>query len=234
MAKVTPISEQFQHWLKDLKESFWGDLYGQTKLAWKKFFEADSARQRDLYCGAGWHERREETEPDYRNGYYERDFVTRLGTLRLRIARTRRKNFLPRGLEKFQRRAEEIALLIREAFLRGLSTRQVGRVIATLTGEVVSAQTVSKLSQDLDQAVRQFHQARLKDEWVYLFLDGVSLRVRRPAGRKRYRCWWPTGCGPTAAVNCSDSCAARERVRRRGKDCSKTCTGAGWKAKSWR
>jgi len=57
MAKVTPISEQFQHWLEDLKEGFWGDLYGQTRLAWKKFFEADSARQRDQYCGAGWHER---------------------------------------------------------------------------------------------------------------------------------------------------------------------------------
>jgi transposase-like protein len=185
MAKVAPISEQFQHWLQDLKEGFWGDLYGQTRLAWKKYFEADSARQRDLYCGAGWHERREKAEPDYRNGYYERDFVTRFGTLRLRIARTRGKNFLPRGLEKFQRRAAEVALLIREAFLRGLSTRQVGRVIATLTGEVVSAQTVSKLSQDLDEAVQQFHQARLKDEWVYLFLDGVSLRVRRPSGRKR-------------------------------------------------
>jgi hypothetical protein len=49
----------------------------------------------------------------------------------------------------------------------------------------VSAQTVSKLTRDLDQAVRQFHQARLSDDYVYLFLDGVSLRVRRPAGRKQ-------------------------------------------------
>src|SRR5262245_42254462 len=185
MAKVAPISEQFQHWLEDLKEGFWGDMYGQTRLAWKKFFEADSARQRDLYCGAGWHARREDAEPDYRNGYYERDFVTRFGVLRLRVARTRGKNFLPRGLDKFQRRAEEVALLIREAFLRGLSTRVVGRVIATLTGEVVSAQTVSKLSQELDEAVRQFHQSGVKDEWVYLLLDGVRLRVRRRGGRKR-------------------------------------------------
>ena len=76
-------------------------------------------------------------------------------------------------------------MLIREAFLRGISTRQVGRVVATLTGEVVSAQTVSKLTRDLDEAVRQFHQARLSDEYAYLFLDGVSLRVRRPGGRKR-------------------------------------------------
>jgi transposase-like protein len=185
MAKVAPSNEQFQHWLEDLKEGFWGDLYGQTRLAWKKFFEADSARQRDLYCGAGWHERREQREPDYRNGYYERDFVTRLGTLRLRIARTRGKNFLPRGLDKFQRRAGEVALLIREAFLRGLSTRQVGRVIATLTGEVVSAQTVSKLSQELDEAVRQFPQARLKRRVGVSVSGRVSLRVRRPGGRKR-------------------------------------------------
>ncbi len=76
-------------------------------------------------------------------------------------------------------------MLIREAFLRGISTRQVGRLVATVTEEVVSAQTVSKLTRDLDDTVRQFHQARLEDNYAYLFLDGVSLRVRRPAGRKR-------------------------------------------------
>lgn len=75
-------------------------------------------------------------------------------------------------------------MLIREAFLRGISTRQVGRVVAIMTGEVVSAQTVSKLSRDLDEAVRQFHEAPLKDEWAYLFLDGVNLKVRREGGRK--------------------------------------------------
>jgi len=185
MAKVAPISEQFQHFLTELKESFWGDLYGKTRLAWKQFFDAESIRERDRFCGAGWHERAPEKPRQYRNGFYQRDFVTRLGTLRLRIARTRGQAFLPKGLEKFQRRAEEIALLIREAFLRGISTRQVGRIVATLTGEAVSAQTVSKLTRDLDEVVRQFHQAPLQDEWSYLFLDGVSLRVRRPSGRKR-------------------------------------------------
>jgi transposase-like protein len=61
----------------------------------------------------------------------------------------------------------------------------VGRIVATITGEAVSAQTVSKLTRALDEAVRTFHGARLQDEWVYLFLDGVSLRVRRAAGRNR-------------------------------------------------
>jgi transposase-like protein len=97
----------------------------------------------------------------------------------------RKQQFLPAVIQKFQRRAEEVALLIREAFLRGISTRQVGRVVAGSTGEPVSPQTVSRITQELDQAVREFHQACLDDDWAYLFLDGVSLRVPRPAGRKR-------------------------------------------------
>jgi putative transposase len=184
MAKIISIDEHFQHFLADLKESFWGDLEARTRQTWKQFLEAESERMRNLYMGYESYERGPRQVAGYRNGYYERDFVTRFGTLRLRIARTRDKSFLPAGLDKFQRRAPEVAMLIREAFLRGISTRQVGRVVATLTGEVVSAQTVSNLTRDLDHAVREFHRAPLKDEWAYLFLDGVNLKVRRPAGRQ--------------------------------------------------
>jgi putative transposase len=184
MAKVTPITEHYQHYLAELRESFWGDLQGQVQQTMRKLFELLSERQRDLYMVSPRHSRQKPRQ-DYRNGYYQRDFVTRFGTLRLRIARSRKRGFLPAVLQKFQRRAEEVSLLIREAFLRGISTRQVGRVVSLLTGEVVSPQTVSRLSRDLDEAVRQFHEAPLEDDWAYLFLDGVSLRVRRPCGRQR-------------------------------------------------
>ncbi len=187
MAKITPlrVTEQFQHFLRDLKESFWGDIYGQTRLAWKRFWEAESSRERDSYMKTGWYDQVEKSERvDYRNGFYERDLVTRMGRsgcgLRAHVA----QNFLPTGLEKFQRRAEDVAILIREAFLRGISTRQVGRIVATFTRQPVSAQTVSKLVTELEGAVEQFHAAELKDEWACLFLDGVSLRMRRPGERK--------------------------------------------------
>jgi putative transposase len=230
MAKIIPITEHYQHFLAELKESFWGDLYGQTQLAWQRFFELQSERERDRFSGAGRYERRRGRRRIYRNGYYERDFVTRFGTIRLRIARTRDKSFLPVGLRRFQRRAEEVSLLIREAFLRGISTRQVGRVVATITGEMVSAQTVSKLTRDLDEAVRQFHQARLGDDYAYLFLDGVSLR--RPAGRKQVH-WWPMGSGKMAAGTCWPFCAARAKVKPTGKVCCRTSTSADWKAGGW-
>ena len=184
MAKVTPITEHFQHFVAEVKESFWGDLQGQAVKAAQRFLDLLSQRERDLYMVSPSYSR-SRPRKDYRNGYYRRNFVTRFGTLVLHIARTRKKNFLPDVIKKFQRRAEEVCLLIREAFLRGISTRQVGRVVATVTGEVVSAQTVSKLTRYLDEAVRLFHAAVLGDDWAYLFLDGVSLRVRRPSGRKR-------------------------------------------------
>jgi putative transposase len=185
MAKVTPITEQFQHFVRDLRESFWGDVYGKTRLAWQRFWEEESRRERDRHVATESYERAPEKRRSYRNGFYLRDFVTRLGTLRVRVARARDQSFLPKGVERFQRRAEEVMMLIREAFLRGISTRKVGRVVASMTGEAVSAQTVSKISRSLDRLVKAFREARLKDEWVYLFLDGVSLRVRRPAGRQR-------------------------------------------------
>lgn len=185
MGKVTPMTEQFQQFVKDLKESFWGDMCGKTRQAWERFFEEESRRMRDRYLVADSYERTREQRRGYRNGYYVRDFVTRLGTLRLKVARSRDRSFRPAGLERFERRAPEVMMLIREAFLRGISTRQVGRVVGIVTGEVVSAQTVSKLTRGLDRMVKAFQQARLKDEWAYLLLDGVSLRVRRPAGRQR-------------------------------------------------
>jgi len=184
MAKVTPITEHFQHFVKDLQESFWGDLEARTRQAAQKFFDLLSERRRDMYMVSGRYVRSGERK-DYRNGYYTRDFVTKFGTLRLRVARTRKRGFLPEIVGKFQRRAEDVTLLIREAFLRGISTRQTGRVVATLTGEAVSPQTVSRITRSLDEVVKQFHQTRLKDDYAFLFLDGVSLRMRRPAGRKR-------------------------------------------------
>src|SRR5205823_10702834 len=133
MAKIIPISEHFQHFLAEMKESFWGDLYGQTKLAWQRFFELQSERQRDRYAGWGRYERRRGRRRVYRNGYYERDFVTRFGTIRLRVARTRAESFLPRGLQPFQRRGGGGPLRVRAGFFAGRRPRGGWRGVALVT-----------------------------------------------------------------------------------------------------
>jgi len=100
MAKVTPITEQFQHFVSELKESFWGDLQGRVQQSMQKLFELLSERQRDLYLVSPRYGRQKGRQ-DYRNGYYQRDFVTRFGTLRLKVARSRKRGFLPEVLKKF-------------------------------------------------------------------------------------------------------------------------------------
>ena len=69
MRKLAPITEQFQHFVANLQESFWGDVYGKTRLAWKQFLEEDSRRQRDRWVGLDRYERGERGEREYRNGF---------------------------------------------------------------------------------------------------------------------------------------------------------------------
>jgi len=97
-------------------------LYGQTQLAWNAFFELQSEREPDRYSGARLLAR----------------FLAPFPTIHLRIARARRIFLLPER-ERFQRRAPELTMLVQEAFVRGLSMHQVGRVVATVTDTSRSA-----------------------------------------------------------------------------------------------
>jgi putative transposase len=180
-------TEEYAGFLENLKESFWGDFRGQVRQTIKALLDVDAEQQMEKYLGLRWYQRPAEGEvrADSRNGFYERDYVTPLGIIRLRVPRTRRRSFLPSWLPRLQRRSPEVAELIRQAFLRGIATRAVGRVVALLTDEPVSAQTVSKLTRVLDAQVRAFHEAELGDDWAYLFLDGVWIKVRRSFGPQR-------------------------------------------------
>lgn len=180
-------TEQFQHFVQDLQESFWGNVQERTRKVVEDMMRADSEQQMEEYLGLKWHERPAEgkTRIDYRNGSYVRGYVVPLGPLRVPVCRTRQRSFLPRGIAVWQRRSPEVAELIRQAFLRGIPTRGVGRVVSLLTQEPVSAQTVSRLTRVLDEAVRAFHTAPLDDDWAYLVLDGVWIKVRRSFGPQR-------------------------------------------------
>jgi transposase-like protein len=147
MRTLAPWTEQWQHFAADIQEQFWRDLAQQTRQQWQDFLGRLSLEDRDRYLGVREYER-SPTRRDARNGFYERDLVTRLGTLRVRVARTRQRAFLPAGPCALRTARGGGHGVAREAFLRGLSTRAVGRVVALLTDEPVSAQTVSWLTRD--------------------------------------------------------------------------------------
>lgn len=153
----------------------------------KRLLEEALEAERTDWLGVGRYVRDEAGRRDYRNGYYRRDLGTRLGRLcGLRVPRTRGGG-RSRLLERYQRRQESVNELVREAFLRGISTRQVGEVLEPVLGEAYSAQTVSRIARGLDRAVRAYHRRRLGDAYVYLFLDGIVLKVREARGPVRRR-----------------------------------------------
>ncbi len=167
----------------DWKEFFDTEMAELVRGQLKRLIEQALLAERDRYLDLAVYEHDPEFRFDYRNGYYFRDFATRLGLLRrLRIPRTR-KPFRSQILPRYKRRQEAVHELVRQAFLRGLSTRQVGQVLEPVLGEAYSAQTVSNITRELNSAVAQFHRRPLRDHYLYLFLDGVVLKVRDSTGK---------------------------------------------------
>jgi putative transposase len=165
----------------------WKEFFEQEWDEWvrsqvKRLIEQALEVERDYHLQLGYYEHDPEFRFDYRNGYYLRDFATKLGLLRrLRIPRTRR-GYRSQLLPRYKRRQEAVHDLVRQAFLRGISTRQVGEVLEPVLGEAYSAQTVYNITRELHTAVHQFHHRSLVDGYVYLFLDGVVLKLRDPSG----------------------------------------------------
>ena len=169
---------------KDLFEQDWAEM---VRAQLKRLIEQALVAEQDRYLALGYYEHAPQSRIDYRNGFYFRDLVTRLGQLsRLRVPRTR-KGFRSQVLPRYQRRERAVNNLILQAFLRGVSTRQVGEVLEPVLGEAYSAQTISNVTRQLQQAVDGFHRRRLGDHFVYLFLDGVVLKVRELSGPVRRR-----------------------------------------------
>jgi putative transposase len=172
------LNLSFSEW----KEFFEEELEGRLRSHLKVLIEQALEVERDYHLQLDYYEHALQPRLDYRNGYYYRDFATRLGLLRrLCIPRTRRgyrSAFLPR----YQRRQAQVHELIRQAFLRGISTRQVGEVLEPVLGEAYSAQTISNITRELKAAAEQFHRRKMADAYVYLFLDGVVLKMRDTTG----------------------------------------------------
>lgn len=115
---------------------------------------------------------------DQANGFYRRHLTTRCGRLELHVPRTRTGLFRSQVIRRYKRRDPAVDEAIKNVFLRGVSTRQAGAVLASLLDEAVSAATVSEVAKILDEVVDKFHRRPLLDHYEYIILDGVSVRIR--------------------------------------------------------
>jgi putative transposase len=158
-------------------EFFFEDLDQLMKDRHRQFLEELMGYERQCFINAPPYQRSEQ-RVDQANGFYERALTTRVGVLELKVPRTRSGHFQTQVLQRYQRREPVIDQALKAVFLLGVSTRQTGRALATLIEDAVSASTVSAVAKALDGAVNSFHRRRLSDEYRYLILDGVSVRIR--------------------------------------------------------
>ena len=163
--------------LQESKEFFLEDLEAQMKEQHQRFLEGLMRYERQCFLNAQPYER-SQRRVDQANGFYRRALTTRLGQMELEVPRTRSGHFRTQVLPRYQRREPVINEALKQVFLLGVSTRQAGRVLATLVEDAVSAATVSAVAKALDESVHAFHQRRLADHYRYLLLDGVSVRIR--------------------------------------------------------
>jgi putative transposase len=132
--------------------------------------------------GAELGERAPDRRTTQRNGYRPRTWDTRVGQLELAIPKLRQGSYFPSFLEPRRRAEQALVAVVQEAYVNGISTRKVDRLVAQLGLQGMSKDQVSRLCRGLDEQVRSFRERPLEGAYPYLWLDAKVERVREPGG----------------------------------------------------
>jgi transposase-like protein len=118
------------------------------------------------------------TRTGQRNGYREREWDTRVGTIELQVPRVRDGSFFPSLLEPRKRAERALVAVVQEAYVQGVSTRRVDDLVQALGMTGISKSQVSRLCQALDDEVERFRTRRLEGLYPYVWLDATFVKVR--------------------------------------------------------
>ncbi len=113
-----------------------------------------------------------------RNGYRHRTWDTRVGRLDLAIPRLREDSYQPCFLEPRRRVEKALYAVVCEAYIQGVSTRSVDRLVEAMGGASISKSQVSRICAEIDEQVQQFVQRPLEGHFPYVWLDATYVKVR--------------------------------------------------------
>ena len=145
----------------------------------REFAQRLMAAEVDALTGAGWGEVSPE-RVNHRNGYRQRPFDTRVGTIELAIPKLRRGSCFPDWLVDSRRRAEKaLVAVVAECYVRGVSTRRVDGLVKSLGIESLSKSQVSGMAAELDEMVAEFRNRPLDaGPYTYVWMDALTEKVR--------------------------------------------------------
>lgn len=124
------------------------------------------------------HGARDPDRMNHRNGYRDRLWETRAGTVELRIPKLRKGSYFPGFLEPRRMAEKALTAVIQEAYVQGISTRSVDDLVQALGMTGISKSQVSRLCGEIDEKVKAFLDRPLEGDWPYIWLDATYLKVR--------------------------------------------------------
>ena len=171
---MTQIEVSFDE--KTLREVLFGDKGVEVLLenVMNEIMEAELTE----HIGAGPSEQTS-GRCGYRNGHYQRKLTTRVGTLELEVPRDREGTFQTELFQRYQRSEKALVLALMQMVLQGVSTRRVKEITTELCGREFSRQTVSNLTEKLDEQVEAWASRPLEQEYPFLVADAMQIDVRR-------------------------------------------------------
>ena len=115
---------------------------------------------------------------DFRNGFRDRELVTRIGKITLHVPRHRNVPFKTMIFDNYTRSEGALISTMMEMVIQGVSTRKISEVTKILCGQEFSKSTVSQICKALDEIVCGFRDRPIEKYYPFLITDATYFKVR--------------------------------------------------------